>query len=171
MISKKKRSSPKLRRIFLPEADIQTLFQAESRHLLHNFGTQFPLGGAVFIFSPNIGLKSTKSMRFCILYRPMEGSCPPAPQATLLSTAVFFSTDTDGTFFQQVPILRYFKQYRAHLCFLHVLLYLLSLLTVIFSQYSTSIICLLIAVLRFVYCADSVRFASWQVHYNLQHCS
>ena len=30
-------------------------------------------GGAVFIFSPKIGLKSTKNVRFCILYRPMGG--------------------------------------------------------------------------------------------------
>ena len=77
--SPKKRSSPKLRRFFRPKSEIQTLFQAESRHLLHNFGTQFPLG-AVFIFSPKIGLKSTKNVRFCILYRPMEGlESPPPP--------------------------------------------------------------------------------------------
>ena len=75
----KKRSSPKLRGIFRPEVDIQTLFQSNSRHLLHNFGTQFPLGGAVFNFSPKIGFKSTKNVRFCILYRPMGGSSPPPP--------------------------------------------------------------------------------------------
>ena len=28
-------------------------------------------GGAVFIFSTKLGLKSTKNVRFCILYRPM----------------------------------------------------------------------------------------------------
>ena len=75
----KKRSSPKLRRIFWPLADIQTLFQAESRHVLHNFGTHFPLGEAAFIFSPKIGLKSTKNARFCILHRPMGRLEPPAP--------------------------------------------------------------------------------------------
>ena len=29
-------------------------------------------GGAVFILSPKIGLKSTKNVRFCILYRPID---------------------------------------------------------------------------------------------------
>ena len=81
--SHKKRSSPKLRRIFRPKSEIQTLFQAESRHLLHNFGTQFRLGGGVvFIFSPKIGLKSTKNMRFCLLHRPMGGALAPPGYAT-----------------------------------------------------------------------------------------
>ena len=71
---KKKRSTPKLSLIFRPESEIQTLFHAESRHLHHNFGTQFPLGGgAVFNFSPKIGLKSNKNVRFCILHKPMGG--------------------------------------------------------------------------------------------------
>ena len=34
-------------------------------------------GGAVFNFSPKIGLKSTKNVRFCILHKPMGGSSPP----------------------------------------------------------------------------------------------
>ena len=42
-------------------------------------------GGAVFILSSKIGLKSTKNVRFCILYRPMGGSSTPRlPLATLL---------------------------------------------------------------------------------------
>ena len=51
---KEKRSSPKLRLIFRPKSEILTHFQAESRHVLHNFGTQFLLGGggAVLSFSP-----------------------------------------------------------------------------------------------------------------------
>ena len=65
--------------------EIQTLFHSESRHLLHNFGTQFPLGGAVFNFSQKIGLKSTKNVRFCILHKPMGGLELP-PLATLLSS-------------------------------------------------------------------------------------
>ena len=48
--SKKKRSSPKLRLIFRPKSEIQTLFHTESRHLHHNFGTQFSLGGLFSIF-------------------------------------------------------------------------------------------------------------------------
>ena len=79
----KKRSSPKLRLIFRQKSEIQTLFQAASRHVLHNFGTQFPLGGTVFNFSPKIGLKSTKNVQFCILHVPMGGLEPP-PQAPRL---------------------------------------------------------------------------------------
>ena len=73
----KKRSSPKLRLIFRLKSEIQTLFQVESRLVLHNFGTQFPLGEAVFNFLPKIGLKSTKYVRFCILYKPMGRLEPP----------------------------------------------------------------------------------------------
>ena len=78
---KKKRSSPKVRLIFRPKSEILKLFQAKSRHVLHNFGTQFPLGGAVFNFSPKISLKSTKNVRFCILHKPMGGGAwgPPPP--------------------------------------------------------------------------------------------
>ena len=65
----KKTSLPKLRLIFRPKSEIHTFFQAESQHVLRNFGTQFPLGGAVFNFSPKIGLKSNKNVRFCILYK------------------------------------------------------------------------------------------------------
>ena len=80
--SKKKRSSPKLRLIFRPKSEILTLFQAESRHVLHNFGTQFPLGGGggcFQIFTKKIGLKSTKNVRFCILHKPMGGARAPPP--------------------------------------------------------------------------------------------
>ena len=38
----KKKSSPELRRIFWPNSQIQTFFQAKSRQLLHSFGTQIP---------------------------------------------------------------------------------------------------------------------------------
>ena len=50
---KKKKRSPKLRWNFRPKSEIQTLFQAESRHVLHNFGTQFPLGGCFHFFTKN----------------------------------------------------------------------------------------------------------------------
>ena len=85
---KKKRSSPKLSLIFRPKSGIPTLFHPESRHLLHHFGTQFPLGGAVFNFSPNFGLKSSKNVRFCILHKPMGRFCIlyKPPLATLLPT-------------------------------------------------------------------------------------
>ena len=80
---KKKGSTPKLSLIFRPKSEIQTLFHTESRHLHHNFSTQFPLGGgAVFNFSPKIGLKSNKNVRFCILHKPMGGARAPHAYAT-----------------------------------------------------------------------------------------
>ena len=83
---KKKRSSPKLRLLFRQKSEIQTLFHEESRLVLHNFGTQFPLEGAVFHFSSEIGLKSTKNVRFCILHKPKgRARAPPSPLAMLLS--------------------------------------------------------------------------------------
>ena len=73
---KKKRSSPKLRLLFRPTSQIQT-FEG---------GAVFEWGGAIFHFSHQIGLKSTKSMRFCTLHKPMGGARapPPPPLATLL---------------------------------------------------------------------------------------
>ena len=41
-------------------------------------------GGAIFNFSLKIDLKTTKKVRFCILYKPMGGLEPP-PLATLLA--------------------------------------------------------------------------------------
>ena len=87
VVSKKKRSSPKLRLIFRPKSEIQTFFQAESRHVLTNFGTQFPLGGLFSIFhQKSASNKSTKNVRFCILHKLMgrARAPPPAPLATLL---------------------------------------------------------------------------------------
>ena len=49
-VSKKKRSSPKLRLNFRPKSKIQTIFHTESQYPLHDFGTQFPLGGGCFQF-------------------------------------------------------------------------------------------------------------------------
>ena len=79
---KKKRSSPKLRLIFPPKLEIQT-FE----------GGLFSYGGAIFNFSQEIGLKSTKKVRFCILHKPMGGSSPPAPHlATLLPSLILLYT-------------------------------------------------------------------------------
>ena len=75
---KKKRPSPKLRLLFHPISQIQT-FE----------GGLFSNGGAIFHFSQKIGLKSTRSMRFCILHKPMgELEPPPPPLATLLITII-----------------------------------------------------------------------------------
>ena len=87
----KKKSSPKLRRIFRPKLEIQTLFQAERRHLLHNFGTQFPLGGGCFyFFNKNQPQKHQKRAILHIL-QANGGLEPPSPpsMATLLFTAAF----------------------------------------------------------------------------------
>ena len=76
---KKKRSSPKLRRIFRPKSEFQTVLPAESRQLLLNFGTQIPLGGAVSIFWAKIGLKGSKNIRFCILFS-FQANFQPTPR-------------------------------------------------------------------------------------------
>ena len=78
---KKKRSSPKLRLLFRPISQIQA-FE----------GGLFSNGGGYF--SQKIGLKSTKSMRFCILHKPMARA-PPPPWLRYcvyyrLSTVIFF---------------------------------------------------------------------------------
>ena len=67
---KKKRSSPKFKAIFLPKFRKFKRF----RGALFAWG-----GGAIFNFSQKIGLKSTKSMRFCILHKTMGGLEPPPP--------------------------------------------------------------------------------------------
>ena len=45
-------------------------------------------GGLFSFFHQKIGLKSTKNVRFCILYRPMGGARPPPPLAALLPLLV-----------------------------------------------------------------------------------
>ena len=39
-----------MRLIFRPKSEFQTIFQADSQHVLHNFGTQFSLGEGCFQF-------------------------------------------------------------------------------------------------------------------------
>ena len=40
------------------------------------------IGGATFMFGAKIGLKSTKNVVFCILFRPMGRGCSPSGYAT-----------------------------------------------------------------------------------------
>ena len=63
-LQSKKRSSPKLRRIFRPNSKIQTFFQAESRQLLQSFGTQIPLGGLFSFFQQKLASKAPKTCDF-----------------------------------------------------------------------------------------------------------
>ena len=114
VIFKKERSSPKLKRFFQPNfGDLEkkkVLTKIQSL-LLTNFGcapekknstflvqitgspSQLllpnPVGGAVFIFGAKVGLKSTKNVLFCILFRPVGGYSPPPPPgyATEICTA------------------------------------------------------------------------------------
>ena len=75
----KKRSSPKLRLIFRPKSEIQTLFHTESQHLLHNFGTQFPLGGCFQFFTKN---RPQKHQKRAILHTSQANGgarAPPPP--------------------------------------------------------------------------------------------
>ena len=103
---------PKLREIFRPKSEIQTVFPPKNRwsqkkkvftelepnrkftrFFRPNHGNSFTTpalkslrkGGADFIFWAKISLKSTKNVRLCILFRPMSGlEPPPPPLATLL---------------------------------------------------------------------------------------
>ena len=89
----------KLRRIFRPKSAVETVFPLKDRwspkkkrFFCPNHGNSFSTpspnpfgGGAVFIFWAKIGVKSTRNVQFCILFRPMGGSSPPPPPlATLL---------------------------------------------------------------------------------------
>ena len=75
---KKRRSSPQLRRILRPKSDIQTFLQATSRHVLHNFGTQFPMGGDCFQFFTKNRLQ--KHQKRAILHTSQaNGRAPPPP--------------------------------------------------------------------------------------------
>ena len=95
---KKKSSSPKFGVIFRPKSEIQRFFPpkirwspkkkkkkgcyfVQFRKFRRLRGGCFRMGGgAIFHFSHKIGLKSTKSMRFCILHKPMgEARAPTAP--------------------------------------------------------------------------------------------
>ena len=81
VISKKKRSSPKLRLIFRPKSEIQTLFQAKPRHVFHNFGTQFPLGGGGLfsIFHQKSASKAPKTCDFAYFTSQWGGPRAPRP--------------------------------------------------------------------------------------------
>ena len=64
-------------------------FFSQFRNFKRLRGGYFRMGGAIFHFSQKIGLKTTKNMRFCILYKPMGGlEPPPPPLATLLLTTL-----------------------------------------------------------------------------------
>ena len=76
MISKKNRSSPTLSELLNQKPP---LFWSKQRQVLHNFGSQILWGGAVFIFGAKIGLKSTRNVLFCILFRPIGELEPPCP--------------------------------------------------------------------------------------------
>ena len=81
-LQKKKRSSPKIRAIFLPISQVQTYE-----------GGWFRMGGAIFHFSQKIGLKSTKNMRLYILHKPMGGARAPPPPPPPLATPLVDSDD------------------------------------------------------------------------------
>ena len=78
-LRKKNRSSPKLRTIFRPKSVIQTVVQAESRHLLHNFGTHIPLGGLFSFFQQKSASKAPKTYDFAFFISQWEELEPPPP--------------------------------------------------------------------------------------------
>ena len=81
----KKRSLPKLSLIFRPKSHIQTLFHTESRHLLLDFGTQFPLGGCFQFFTKN---RPKKQQKRAILHTSQaNGGLEPPPPPPGYATA------------------------------------------------------------------------------------
>ena len=70
---------PKLRRIFWPKSEIQTVLPAELRQLLHSFGTKFFWGVAVFISWTKIGPKALKTSDFAYFSGQWGGVEPPVP--------------------------------------------------------------------------------------------
>ena len=72
-ITKKTRSSPKLRLIFWPKSEIQT-FE----------GGCFPMGGLFSIFHKKSASKAPKTCDFAYFTSQWGGSCPPPGYATAL---------------------------------------------------------------------------------------
>ena len=98
-LAQKQVISKKKKKVF---TEIETDFQAKignsnafsGRFTTSTWQLRHPIsfgGRAVFIFSPKIGLKSTKNVQFCILYRPIGGGgarAPPPPLATVLALRI-----------------------------------------------------------------------------------
>ena len=80
---KKKRSSPKLSLIFRPKfgqnLKFKRFFTPNRDIYFTTSAPNFLYGGAVFNFSPNIGLKSNKNVQFRILHKPRGVLEPPRP--------------------------------------------------------------------------------------------
>ena len=103
---KKKRSLPKLRLIFRPKSEIQTFFCTASRDLLHNFGTQFPLGGLFSIFHQKSASKAPKTSDFA--YFTSQWGRARAPRPPGYATANKYSNNT----------MHYLKEMIAKFCML-----------------------------------------------------
>ena len=74
---KKERSLPKVRRIFRPKSEIQTVLPAESRQLLHNFGTQIPSGRLFSFFERKSTSKALKKCNFAYFLGQWGARAPP----------------------------------------------------------------------------------------------
>ena len=83
----KKRSSPKLSRIFPPKSQIQTVLPAESRQLLYYFGSQISLGGLFSFFEQKSALKALKTGDFAYFSGQWGGLSPPRPPSPGYATA------------------------------------------------------------------------------------
>ena len=97
VISKKKKVFTEIETDFQAKIGNSNAFSGRITTFTSQLRHPISFGGAVFIFSPKIGLKSTKNVRFCILYRPKGGSSPPPPLATLL----------DGSMVRYLSTVRY----------------------------------------------------------------
>ena len=84
---------PKLRRIFRPKSKIQTVFQAESQQLLHNFGTQIPLKGLFSFFQQKSASKAPKTCDFAYFTGQRGGLQPPPPPPPGYATRLSYMMD------------------------------------------------------------------------------
>ena len=93
LISKKKKVFAEIETDFSAKIGNSNAFSGRITTCTSQLRHPISFGGAVFIFLPKIGLKSTKNVRFCILHKPMGGSSPPPPPlATLLGVKLFSKT-------------------------------------------------------------------------------
>ena len=83
MISKKKKVFTEIETDFSANIGNSNAFSGRFTTSTSQLRHPISFEGGVFIFSPKIGLKSTKNVRFCILYTPIWGGSSP-PLATQL---------------------------------------------------------------------------------------
>ena len=79
VVSKKKKVFTEIETDFLAKIGNSNAFSGRITTCTSQLRHPISFGGAVFNFSPKLGLKSTKNVQFCILHKPMGRLEPPPP--------------------------------------------------------------------------------------------